>query len=222
MICQTYINSPLLVDGYKFDLRIYALITSVDPLRIYIYNEGLVRFATSKYVPASPDNSDDLFMHLTNYSVNKRNSQYELSDSDDCGSKRKFSAINNWMRSRDFDVDKLWSNIDDIIIKTFLSAWPILKHNYHACFPSHDRINACFEILGFDILIDSQLKPYVLEVNLSPSLHTGETVDKEVKRPLIRDTLNLLSASLVNKKQILREDKNRVKQRLLRTKQGHM
>ena len=46
---QTYIDTPLLYKNLKFDLRIYALVAGCDPLRIYIYNEGLVRFATEKY-----------------------------------------------------------------------------------------------------------------------------------------------------------------------------
>ncbi|KAH8358637.1 hypothetical protein KR093_001500 [Drosophila rubida] len=218
LICQTYIYRPLLIDGYKFDLRVYTLITSVDPLRIYVYNEGLARFATNKYVEPTPGNANDLYMHLTNYSVNKRNSQYDLCDNDDCGSKRKLSAINTWMTRHNYDVAEFWSNVDDVIIKTVLSAWPVLKHNYHACFPGHDTIQACFEILGFDILVDWKLKPYILEVNHSPSFHTNEQVDREVKRPLIRDTLTLVSTVLADKKQILREDRKRVKQRLLKSK----
>lgn len=222
MICQTYISRPLLIDGYKFDLRVYALVTSVDPLRIFVYNEGLARLATDKYVEPSMDNSDNLFMHLTNYSVNKRNSQYELCDDDDCGSKRNFSAINNWMRRQNYDVERFWQKIDDIVIKTILSTWPMLKHNYHACFPNHDKIQACFEILGFDILVDCKLKPYILEVNHSPSFHTSELVDRQVKRPLIRDTLSLIGTVLADKKQILREDRKRIKQRLLKKKTGNV
>ncbi|KAH8407193.1 hypothetical protein KR222_010324 [Zaprionus bogoriensis] len=218
LICQTYIHRPLLIDGYKFDLRVYTLITCVDPLRIYVYNEGLARFATNKYVEPTPGNANDLYMHLTNYSVNKRNSQYDLCDNDDCGSKRKLSAINNWMTRHNYDVNEFWSNVDDVIIKTVLSAWPVLKHNYHACFPGHDTIQGCFEILGFDILVDWKLKPYILEVNHSPSFHTNEQVDREVKRPLIRDTLTLVSTVLADKKQIMREDRKRVKQRLLKSK----
>lgn len=190
----------------------------MDPLRIFVYNEGLARFATSKYVEPTPENRGDLFMHLTNYSVNKRNSQYELCDDDDCGSKRKLSAINNFLLSNHYSVDDFWAKIDDIIIKTVLSAWPMLKHNYHACFPSHDKIHACFEILGMDILVDNKLKPYILEVNHSPSFHTNELVDRQVKRNLIYDTLALVGTPLCDKKQILREDRRRVKQRLLKTR----
>lgn len=49
MIASQYLDNPLLLDDYKFDLRIYVAITSINPLRIYIYEEGLTRFATAKY-----------------------------------------------------------------------------------------------------------------------------------------------------------------------------
>ena len=51
------------------------------------------------------------------------------------------------------------------MIKTLISAHPILKHNYRTCFPNHNKGSACFEILGFDVLLDRKLKPWVLEVS---------------------------------------------------------
>ena len=68
-LVQQYIQNPLLIDGYKWDLRIYVAVTSINPLRIYVYEEGLVRFASEKY-----DTSDlkNIFSHLTNYSINKK------------------------------------------------------------------------------------------------------------------------------------------------------
>ena len=65
---------PSLLQGYKFDLRIYVAVTSFTPLKIYLYEEGLARFATEQYSGAVQLNN--LCMHLTNYSVNKKSAQY--------------------------------------------------------------------------------------------------------------------------------------------------
>ncbi|KAH8401277.1 hypothetical protein KR009_004382 [Drosophila setifemur] len=216
LICQTYIERPLLIDGFKFDLRVYTLVTSVDPLRIFVYNEGLARFATQKYVPPTLGNSHNVFMHLTNYCLNRRNSQYMVGNGPEAGSKRKLSAFNKWLVEHNYDVAEFWASVDDAIIKTVISAWPVLKHNYSVCFPKHDKIQASFQLLGFDILVDWKLKPYILEVNHTPSLSADETVDMEVKRPLIRDTLNMLSTALVDKEQIIRDDRIEHRTRLLR------
>ncbi|XP_017147657.1 tubulin polyglutamylase ttll6 [Drosophila miranda] len=216
LICQTYIERPLLIDGFKFDLRVYTLITSVDPLRIFVYNEGLARFATHKYVAPTLGNSHNVYMHLTNYCLNRRNSNYNVGEGTDGGSKRKLSAFNKWLTEHNYDVPEFWASVDDAIVKTIISAWPVLKHNYHVCFPRHDKIQGCFQLLGFDILVDWKLKPFILEVNHTPSLSADEVVDKEVKRPLIRDTLNLLTTALVDKEQIIRDDRIEHRTRLLR------
>lgn len=68
------------------------------------------------------------------------------------------------MTANSYNTTKLWEDIEDIIIKTLISAHPVLKHNYQSCFPSHTTISACFEILGFDILLDRKMKPWLLEV----------------------------------------------------------
>lgn len=68
------------------------------------------------------------------------------------------------MKNHGYDVEQLWRAIEDVIIKTLISAYPVIKHNYHTCFPSHTLNSACFEILGFDILLDRKLKPWLLEV----------------------------------------------------------
>ena len=66
----------MLVNGLKFDLRLYALICGCDPLRVYLFKDGLVRFATSKYEKAEEKNKDDMFKHLTNYAINKENPNF--------------------------------------------------------------------------------------------------------------------------------------------------
>ena len=76
MIAQTYIDNPLLIDGLKFDLRLYVLLYGVNPLRIYLFEEGLARFATTPYTSAKDSDITNMFMHLTNYSINKHSSAY--------------------------------------------------------------------------------------------------------------------------------------------------
>lgn len=57
------------------------MIAGCDPLRVYIYNEGLVRFATEKYEPIDEENIDNMYMHLTNYAINKDNPKYVFNES---------------------------------------------------------------------------------------------------------------------------------------------
>jgi len=68
---------PLLIDELKFDLRIYVLITGVSPLRCFIFKEGLARFATEKYKSPMGSNLQNLYMHLTNYAINKDSTSFK-------------------------------------------------------------------------------------------------------------------------------------------------
>ncbi|XP_064223503.1 tubulin polyglutamylase TTLL6 isoform X3 [Aotus nancymaae] len=207
MICQLYISKPFIIDGFKFDLRIYVLVTSCDPLRIFVYNEGLVRFATTSYSSPCTDNLDNICMHLTNYSINKHSSNF--SRDAHSGSKRKLSTFNAYMEDHSYNVEQIWRDIEDVIIKTLISAHPIIRHNYHTCFPNHTLNSACFEILGFDILLDCKLKPWLLEVNHSPSFSTDSRLDKEVKDGLLYDTLVLINLENCDKKKVLEEERQR-------------
>ena len=73
---QEYIANPLLLEGLKFDLRIYVLLKSVWPLKIFIYREGLARLSTVKYEKPNSYNMSDMCMHLTNYAINKLNPNF--------------------------------------------------------------------------------------------------------------------------------------------------
>ncbi|XP_070623587.1 tubulin polyglutamylase TTLL6 isoform X2 [Erythrolamprus reginae] len=216
MICQLYISKPFIIDGFKFDLRIYVLVTSCDPLRVFVYEEGLARFATSMYSDPSQSNLDNVCMHLTNYSINKHSANFVRDE--DSGSKRKLSTFNRYMEQNGYDTEEIWKDIEDVVIKTLISAHPVLKHNYLTCFPNHTMWSACFEILGFDILLDRKLKPWLLEVNHSPSFSTDSWLDKEVKDQLLYDTLVLINLGACDKRKILEAEKRRGKERLL--KQG--
>ncbi|XP_064608777.1 tubulin polyglutamylase ttll6-like isoform X3 [Liolophura sinensis] len=212
MICQQYLSKPFLIDGFKFDLRIYVLVTSCDPLRIFVFKDGLARFATCKYTEPTHSNQENVFMHLTNYAINKHSEDFIRDD--EAGSKRRITTINSYLKKKGYDLDKMWGDIDDVIIKTLISAHSILKHNYRTCFPNHIKGSACFEILGLDIILDKKLKPYVLEVNHSPSFTTDAELDREIKGTLIFDTLNLVNFGACERRKCIEEDKRRIKERL--------
>lgn len=74
-IVSKYVSKPHLIRGYKYDLRVYVMVSSFEPLKIYLFKDGLVRLAT---VPYSTGKSTlkQRFVHLTNYSVNKKADTY--------------------------------------------------------------------------------------------------------------------------------------------------
>jgi tubulin polyglutamylase TTLL6/13 len=85
-----------LIDNLKFDLRIYVLLTGINPLRAYIYREGLARFATEEYMSPLGSNLGNLCMHLTNYAINKDSDQFVFNEDpnkDNIGHKRGLRPI---------------------------------------------------------------------------------------------------------------------------------
>ena len=109
-IIQKYIDSPLLIDNLKFDMRIYVLVTGCDPLRIFIHKEGLARFATEKYKKPGPTNIEEVCMHLTNYSLNKHNPKFIKNinaNEDNIGHKRSLRSTIKLLKNRGYDTDKM-------------------------------------------------------------------------------------------------------------------
>lgn len=76
-VVQRYLHKPFLIDELKFDLRIYVFVCGIDPLRVYMYKDGLCRLSTVKYQSPAASNLGNLCMHLTNYAINKSNKDYE-------------------------------------------------------------------------------------------------------------------------------------------------
>ena len=75
--------NPFLIDGLKFDFRVYVLLKSVNPLKIFIYREGLARLATNKYKRPSKKNLNNMCMHLTNYAINKKSPKFIFNEDED-------------------------------------------------------------------------------------------------------------------------------------------
>ncbi|EER12102.1 hypothetical protein Pmar_PMAR019208 [Perkinsus marinus ATCC 50983] len=173
-IIQKYISNPLLLNGFKCDLRLYVLTLSVDPLKIYLFDEGLVRIATLPYV--NKGRSKSRFMHLTNYSVNKKNCIFVKNEDMHFfgdGSLGEFS-----------DRGSARSECAPSVASTNMShKWSLreLQQNLMEC-----------GIYGFDILLDANLRPWLLEVNVCPSFSSSSRLDKRIKSQMIADAFTLV------------------------------
>ena len=189
-IITHYISNPHLINRKKYDLRLYVLITGYTPLKIYLFEDGLTRFCSEEY-NLDESKLNDKYIHLTNYSINKNNENFEKNDDTEKeeGNKWSILAFKKYLKEKKIDFNKLWKKIKDIIIKTILSITdegiPVIK------LFNLSSVNL-FEIYGFDILLDSFLNPWLMEVNLNPSLNCDSELDLKIKSKVLTDIFNII------------------------------
>ncbi|KAL4145972.1 hypothetical protein PRNP1_011845 [Phytophthora ramorum] len=192
-IVQKYVADPLLLgdgDRFKFDLRLYVVVTSLDPLRIYLFQEGIARFCTAPYSLKNPRNR---LAHLTNYAINKGSDGFvENADAQraDAGSKWSLSALLRALQAQQLldDPETLMRQIRAIVCKTIIAAEAHLTPLLH----QFAGQSSCYELFGFDLMLDAKLRPWLIEVNVSPSLMGGSPLDRRVKGLLLSDTFHLV------------------------------
>jgi hypothetical protein len=194
-VVSKYVMNPLLIDRLKFDIRIYVLITSFTPLRIYLFDDGLVRFATEPF-DMDLKYLNCLNMHLSNFSLNKKSENFSV-DKEDCikgcqGSKWSFKGLLDFLEksyqrngiSGENVRAKVLAKIKDLVIRTIFSS-------EHEISSKVGYTNSFFELYGFDILLDDDLNAWLMEVNIYPSLSSSSKLDKVIKTTLVTDMLNL-------------------------------
>ena len=199
-LVQKYLYDPYLINDHKFDLRIYCLVTGVDPLRVYIHEEGLTRISTVAY---SLKNTKNRFAHLTNYSINKKSPLFaaasieagvgvdgQANDADMEGFKWSLSAFKKWLSRKESPevMARTVLKIHDLVVKTMIAAEAEITPRMHNA--ANYRTN-CFELFGLDVILDSKLEPHLLEVNISPSLMGASPLDRKIKGTLVADILHV-------------------------------
>lgn len=159
-VVQRYIEDPYLLDGFKFDLRLYVLLTSVSPSpTAYLHKSGLVRFCTTPY-PQELDTDLDRCAYLTNYAVNKRSADFDKSGADGEGSKWSLKALWERFAATGVSVQPLLGEIRRLVGLTVASVAKELKSDYKMRFGRRDVDGGlCFDLLGFDVMFDQSLKP---------------------------------------------------------------
>lgn len=196
-VVSEYIARPLCIDGFKFDLRVYVLVTSYCPLRAFVAKEGLTRFATESYSSSSAN----IYSHLTNATLNKKSRHWEngafkwkmtelIQEVAFRWSNQNTKGNFNGTDGRDLQKNaqnQLMDKILSTIAMTLAFVQPTM------CPKERKRLlDPCFELYGFDLIFDRNARPYVLEVNTMPSLNTDEDVDYEVKAPLLAQAFSII------------------------------
>ncbi|KAJ3189416.1 Tubulin polyglutamylase ttll4 [Gaertneriomyces sp. JEL0708] len=204
VVISQYVQDPYLIGGRKFDIRLYVVVTSWEPLRVYFWQDGIARFAADQY-HLTDRTRKNRHMHLTNYSVNKRRHRHPKSQQFNLeyllGDKRFPANANKWklkvleayFSKTGVEFTPVLERIHDLIVKTLISCQTKNAGGMrlYASSPS-----SCYELFGFDVLIDSQLKPWLMEVNISPSLKSSDEQDWELKYDLVTDVLNLVGFNM--------------------------
>ena len=190
-IITKYIENPHLINKLKYDFRVYVLITGLFPLKLYLYKEGIIRFATEEY-SLDINKIDEPFAYLTNVEYNKKNiDKYKIAKDPDTeeGSKWSFLVYKNYCKKNGIDFNKIWEQIKDISIKTILS----FKDNFISRIKQiGTKDKNYFKILGYDFLLDQNLKIHLLEINNKPSFLMNDINDLKLKPQLVADILNIV------------------------------
>ena len=186
-LVQEYVANPHTIRGHKYVLRLYVLITSLEPLRVYLYRQGFAKLASE---PWDPEDADNPFSQLTNPDINALNSSAEVPVEF-----IDLARYRTWLRDQGHDDADLFARIDDLVALTAISAVDAMRSRT-AEVGADPR--GCYELLGLDCLVDDTLTPWILECNLSPSLgicaapETGGRIEEAVKSGLVRDMVSLI------------------------------
>ncbi|XP_072941418.1 probable tubulin polyglutamylase ttll-15 [Epargyreus clarus] len=164
---QEYVQRPFLVDGHKFDIGVYVALTSVNPLRAYWYKgDVLFRYCPAKYYPFDPKNLDKYVVgddYLPTWEVPSLAHPYTA-----LGFSMK-EAFDTYARSKGKDTTRMWEEVQKAISEVFIKKE---NHIIEALkgYPSSDNF---FEMMRFDLVVDEDLRVYLLEANMSPNLSSA-------------------------------------------------
>ena len=189
-LISKYVTNPHLINGKKYDLRIYVLVTGLKPLKIYINKEGLARISAQKF-SLNEENYDNIFVHLTNTGVNKKSKEYVYAQDFNSENANKLSlhTYQKYISKEKANYDLIWKKIKDIAIKTVIAGHKNLVEKLDEFYLNDQSF---FNLYGYDIIIDDKYEPYLLEVNRRPDMYIFDKMDKIVKEKIFVDTLNIV------------------------------
>lgn len=193
IVIQKYLEKPFLYNGRKFDIRIWVLLT--NNLSVYYFKEGHLKACSVKYDCESLDN----FTHFTNYSVQKKCKEFSKHEIGNEISFKTFQSYLNGLGTNKTIKDDIMPQIKEIIMLTMKS----VKYKINISGKKY-----CYEVFGYDFILDSNLKVYLLEINTNPGLEESSPLIKQLVPRMIEDSLELTFNELYGYKPI--ENKTKV------------
>jgi hypothetical protein len=183
-IVQQYMERPLLISGRKFDIRCYVLVTldSRKGMQGYFYQDAYIRTSSKVY---SMNNLADRETHLTNDAVQKHSKTYGKFED---GNKMDFVE---WQAAIKRDYPDAPSDI------VYGRIWPEIKRLSKLSLAAAEehvvstRINKSFEMFGYDYMIDSDFRPYLIEINTNPCLEFASPLLETIISELIENTIRI-------------------------------
>ncbi|KAJ9466436.1 putative beta-tubulin polyglutamylase [Diplonema papillatum] len=184
-VVQRYIEPPLLIEGKRFDIRVYVLVTSFAPLRVFMGTEGVVHLCSENYSGFSTDaDVGPLYRHVTNHAINSKAPGYHTGNkSGTAGNNRGYAALEKAFPG---DVAGLWRQIRKTILKALAAAKPFVDAAQAA--PGAPPGARCYELFGYDLIVSAapELRPYLLEVNQFPSWVVAGSWFMHIKTRMLR------------------------------------
>ena len=175
IIIQKYIEKPFLYKGRKCDIRIWVLIS--HKMKVYIFKEGHLKASSVNY------NKDDFdsFIHITNYSLQKYNKSFAKYEK---GNEISFQTFQNFINENNpFNFrEEIFPKFTEIVKLTALSVKNKINMN---------NSNYCFEIFGYDFMMDEEKNVYLIEINTNPGLEISSDIIAELIPRMIDDALLL-------------------------------
>lgn len=181
-IIQRYIASPLLIQGRKFDIRVFMLIGSTRPYNVF-FHSGYLRLSVNLY----DTESRDLKTHLTNQYVQKRHPNYSESKEDTVWSMEHFqNYLDGDGLSEKYNLKSNWV-FTELHEKMKKIAYIVFKSAQCRLTPKV----GLFDLYGLDFMLDENLNVWLLEVNTNPSMHTHCRVLADMLPCVIDETLDI-------------------------------
>ena len=179
IMIQKYLEKPLLYQGRKFDIRMWIMFMTNRDNEVYIFKEGHLKATSLKYNP----DSNDLFVHLTNYSVQKHNIHFSKIE---IGNEIPFYEFQRELDRKKTGINFLKDIYPKIVRIVRLTGGAAIQGKMNFM-----NVKNCFEIFGYDFILDENYKPYLLEINTNPGLEISSPLINQLLPRMIDDAFKL-------------------------------